>query len=170
MSIFPKGFIGLGSLRRCQICDKFKSLTAYKSIDYEKTKTKDLWSDDKSNIKYTIKPFWDLCNDCETDIKDSISEQETERVANDTAVFNEACLYFSTDDMEALKEYVDESSSFDFIISDEPCTKEVENNDEYPFEVYVNQTCNGGLTGDDYSGYASVKLAESKYLTFCYVF
>ena len=53
---------------------------------------------------------------------------------------------------------------FNFQIEDKPKGK-IEDSDEYEFiKVYVNQTTNGGYTGDEFAGTCSIKITENEYL------
>jgi len=58
---------------------------------------------------------------------------------------------------------------FDYKITDKPLG-ELQDQDEYEHieGVYVNQTTNGGYTGDEYAGTCSIKIGENEYFQFNY--
>ena len=43
-----------------------------------------------------------------------------------------------------------------------------QNSDESSLKVWVNQTCNGGYTGDDFSGDIFIKINDNLYLRWIY--
>lgn len=58
---------------------------------------------------------------------------------------------------------------FDFKIADEPIGK-LQDCEDYDFieGVYVNQTTNGGYTGDEFAGTCSIKISENEYFQYSY--
>ena len=47
---------------------------------------------------------------------------------------------------------------------------EIREFDEYVFidGVYVNQTTNGGFSGDEFAGTCAIKISDNEYFQFCY--
>lgn len=60
---------------------------------------------------------------------------------------------------------LDEGSNSYFEIVKEPVG---ENQDREGYEFWINQTVNGGYTGDDFQGYAYFKLSKNRYLKWFY--
>jgi hypothetical protein len=63
----------------------------------------------------------------------------------------------------------DSDHTYDFKIVDEP-KGEFQQEDEYPVlgGIWVDQTTNGGYTGDDFAGTVSIKIDNRNYLEFAY--
>jgi len=79
--------------------------------------------------------------------------------------------------LEDLKAYMFECEAKDYgeqlykIVDEIPANdlKYFQEEDEYIFNAYVNQTCNGGYSGDDFSGYIYIPLPiMNKYFYFVY--
>lgn len=74
---------------------------------------------------------------------------------------------------EAYQEILNELDEYDWIfdyqITDKPLGK-MRDLDEYEFidGVYVNQTTDGGYTGDEFAGTCSIKISENEYFQFNY--
>lgn len=155
----------LGSNRKCQICKSFKPLDSFKHIDFDKTS---IAEDDKSKIHYKVSPHFDMCSECEKSINDAIIEEENERYSQDMKVFCDATVGMSEEDIQTLEDYINESDSWSYRLTDTPVTDKEEFEDEYPFKVFVKQTTNGGYTGDEFAGMISVSVPNGKFLTFNY--
>ena len=58
---------------------------------------------------------------------------------------------------------------FNFKIVDKPIGK-LQDCEDYEFigGVYVNQTTNGGYTGDEFAGTCSIKISENEYFQYSY--
>jgi hypothetical protein len=58
---------------------------------------------------------------------------------------------------------------YNFLIADKPIG-ELQNCEDYEHieGVYVNQTTNGGYSGDEFAGTCSIKIAENEYFQFAY--
>ncbi len=66
-------------------------------------------------------------------------------------------------------EYIEDSGWVtDFSIIDTPIGTSQEEDFEFLKEVYVDQTTNGGFTGDEFAGTICIKIADKEYLKFHY--
>lgn len=70
---------------------------------------------------------------------------------------------------ELLMVIEDSENTWGFKIEDSPVGK-FQMEDEYPelIGIWVNQTTNGGMSGDEYAGTVSVKLKNNSYFKFFY--
>lgn len=68
---------------------------------------------------------------------------------------------------EILEELKESGHTYSFIVTDRP-KGELIDDMEYDHVKYVDQTTNGGYTGDEYAGTVSIKISENEYFQFCY--
>lgn len=70
---------------------------------------------------------------------------------------------------EILEELKEASYTFNYQIVDKPIGK-MRELDEYEFikGVYVNQTTNGGYTGDEFAGTCSIEIGKNEFFQFSY--
>ncbi len=100
------------------------------------------------------------------DYHKAMIEEETKQAKKDYLVFEEAKKYLSNEDIEFLEYQWEDISGFGFSIIDKP--KGNKQDEGEGFFVWVNQTNNGGYSGDDFSGDCSFKLKNGKYLNWYY--
>lgn len=110
----------------------------------------------------------DICIECEKEIENSMIEKEKETFLKNSRVIEEAMKDMNEEERLALEDYLEETINDNFQITSKPVTNEKESFTEYPFDIYVNQTVNGGYIGDEYSGQISIFLKEDKFLTYDY--
>lgn len=109
---------------------------------------------------------------CEYDPKlfEEISRIEREQSAKDADVLNVARLFLSEEEFDDLEILITESDdTSNYSIENEP-KGEYQEDSDYRFlkGYWVNQTTNGGFTGDEYAGTISVKLSNGQYFQFNY--
>jgi len=115
-----------------------------------------------------------------------VAEVEVERVRKNIRIINtvklfkgkkwseELIRYFNYDGDELLElEDCDEDfycpeENFEFHFTTKPAGRQHSDNMFPLLKPYVNQTLNGGMTGDDFGGTVSIFLKEGKYLTWYY--
>lgn len=70
---------------------------------------------------------------------------------------------------EILEELKECEYTYDYQITKEPLGK-MREFDEYEYieGVYVDQTTNGGISGDSFAGTCSIKISETEYFQFAY--
>jgi len=70
---------------------------------------------------------------------------------------------------EILEDLKQSGHTYNFMITDKP-KGELLDDTEYDHVkiIYVDQTTNGGYTGDEYAGTVSIKISEDKYFQFSY--
>ena len=86
-------------------------------------------------------------------------------------VFNtEVRPYLSDLQLQHLEEYMGETANTGFQVLDEPCTEYPEDDfvDDFPLQIYVVQTMDGGHTGDQFAGSVSVALNNGKFFNYAY--
>jgi len=112
----------------------------------------------------------------EIDMKDimaSIAEEESKYREKNNEVLNRISHWEDDDFMERLEEYLitDITTSNYEIVKEVPrqLRDEGDTDEEYELTVYVNQTTNGGYTGDDFAGTMWIALPTSgRYLKVSY--
>ena len=92
-----------------------------------------------------------------TDIKDKLILEKIKNEVN-VGIFH-----------EILQELENCESTYNYLITNKPVGK-MRQFDEYEYieGVYVNQTMNGGYTGDEFGGSCSIKIGENRYFEFWY--
>ena len=83
----------------------------------------------------------------------------------DNKIIEEAKKYLTQHSIELLEEELKDSWCNTFEIVNEP-KGDIQHIDYVDF--YVNQTTNGGYTGDEYSGQCYLKMTNGKYLKWSY--
>ena len=96
---------------------------------------------------------------------DSYYQEENERMEKEEELLKSIKKEIFPKLYKYLMEHIEEYSSSYFEIVEKP---EGENQDEEGYEFWVNQTVNGGYTGDDYQGYCYFELSEKRYLKWSY--
>lgn len=68
---------------------------------------------------------------------------------------------------EIVVELTDDGYTFDYQIASEPRGREQDDGAAWG-KHYVNQTTNGGYTGDDYAGTVSIPMGDGRFFQFAY--
>lgn len=119
---------------------------------------------------------YQVCKICDDRMEqDYIAMMKAENEAelhNKSEAFNVFKSLRSNEDYKLLKEYIeyeqDEYSIYRFRIVDKITGNGIVDDDLLPLEVYAHQTCNGGYSGDDYSGTVYIKIIDNKYIAYDY--
>jgi hypothetical protein len=95
-----------------------------------------------------------------------IEEHDRKEAEKNKKIINEAKKYLNEKQIEELELAFDETYNHSFEIVN---YKKGDLDDDYEeIKLYVNQTTNGGYTGDEFAGEQYVKLAHKKYLMWYY--
>lgn len=93
-------------------------------------------------------------------------KQMEEQCIKDNKIMESVKKIVSKNTFTQIKEELEESSGgMYFAIVDKP---KGENQDYKDYEVWVNQTTNGGYSGDEFAGTCYFKIGENKYLEWYY--
>ena len=89
---------------------------------------------------------------------------------NDALFLFKSCR--SDDDYLLLEEFLEDelhdNSIGNFRIVDKVTGSGIIIEDDLPFDVYCHQTCNGGYSGDDYSGTIYIKIKDKQFIAYDY--
>ena len=99
-----------------------------------------------------------------------IAEAEKEQQEKEILVLEEVKAVVTPEMFEEIEScLVDSDNTYGYKITDKP-QGEFQQEDEYPAlgGIWVDQTTNGGMAGDDFAGTISIKLGENKYFEFGY--
>jgi hypothetical protein len=97
-----------------------------------------------------------------------IASELNELHAKNQVVLNQVQALVSSDAFQQIKDTLSESGyTHGYVIADQPIG-EPQDDGFVLGDVYVDQTTNGGQTGDDYAGTMSIPLTAGRYFQFCY--
>ena len=98
------------------------------------------------------------------------AEAENREFRQNAVVLEKVKSMVSSEMFEDIKASLEDSeNTFSFIITNKP-KGEHQQEAEYPAigGIWVDQTTNGGYSGDDYAGTVSIKLKKNKYFEYSY--
>ena len=115
-----------------------------------------------------IKNKKDVITEVMEDYSDIIKKEAEEQSNKYNKVMDSVKRQVSDKIFKEIEEEIEESEGgFNFDIVD-ACSGEKETNVKDDIEIWVDQTTNGGYTGDEFAGNVYVKLPDGKYLTWEY--
>lgn len=95
-----------------------------------------------------------------------LAKEEEKRYEEDQKILSLVQSKVSEAVFEDIKTSIEMSeNTYDYLISDGPIG---DYQDDSDFEQWVNQTTNGGYTGDEYAGTVSIKISEKEYFQYSY--
>jgi hypothetical protein len=99
---------------------------------------------------------------------DQMHREMADQRAQENAVLDQVKAMVSPEIFEQIQdELCDSGFTHSYLIADAPLG-EPQDNSFGLGEVYVNQTTNGGMSGDDYAGTMSMPLPDGQYFQFSY--
>jgi len=100
--------------------------------------------------------------------QEAIAREMDELHAKNQAVLDQVKALVSPEAFDQIKETLcDSGYTHGYLIADHPLG-EPQDDGFMLGDVYIDQTTNGGLTGDDYAGTMSMPLTAGRYFQFCY--
>lgn len=101
---------------------------------------------------------------------DGLTQFEGDPKEKDNKVLNTVKEFLSKDQFDDIVNLLEEcTNTYDYSIEDDP-KGDYQKEEDYPniVGIWVNQTTNGGYSGDEFAGTISVKLSNDKYFQFYY--